>query len=42
LGIEKPAALALLKKSGIDPKRRAETLTIDEWKRLYGIFKEPQ
>ncbi|HXY73760.1 MAG TPA: 16S rRNA (adenine(1518)-N(6)/adenine(1519)-N(6))-dimethyltransferase RsmA [Dehalococcoidales bacterium] len=40
LGIEKQAALVLLDKSGIDPKRRAETLTIEEWKRLYGCFKE--
>jgi 16S rRNA (adenine1518-N6/adenine1519-N6)-dimethyltransferase len=28
----------LLSASGIDPKRRAETLTIDEWKRLFTYY----
>ena len=27
----------MLTKAGIDPKRRAETLSVDEWKRLYEV-----
>lgn len=34
LQIEKDEAKALLQKSGIDPERRAQTLTLEEWKRL--------
>jgi len=39
LDIEKSAALNLLAKAGIDSKRRAETLSIDEWKLLYSAYK---
>lgn len=36
----KPAeAESLLRESGIDPMRRAETLSIEEWKKLCGIYK---
>ncbi len=38
LGIPKTDALTLLEQAGIDPQRRAETLTIAEWARLWGIF----
>jgi len=38
LEIDKAAALALLVDSGIDPRRRAETLSIDEWLRLWRCF----
>ena len=31
-------AEALLRKAGIDPMRRAETLTIEEWKRLMNEY----
>ncbi len=34
LGISKAEAEALLSKSGIEPHRRAETLSLDEWERL--------
>ena len=33
-----PEAEALLRKAGIDPMRRAETLTIEEWKRLMNEY----
>lgn len=39
LGIEKPEALSLLKQAGIDPLRRAETLTLSEWATLWRTFK---
>jgi 16S rRNA (adenine1518-N6/adenine1519-N6)-dimethyltransferase len=35
LGIPKPDAVATLVRSGIDPSRRAETLSIEEWGRLW-------
>jgi len=35
LGLEPPAAAALLAAAAIDPQRRAQTLTIEEWARLY-------
>lgn len=34
LALSSEAAAALLERAGIDPKRRAETLTLDEWGRL--------
>ncbi|MFC2025501.1 16S rRNA (adenine(1518)-N(6)/adenine(1519)-N(6))-dimethyltransferase RsmA [Chloroflexota bacterium] len=40
LGLPKDEALSLLKESGIAPQRRAETLTIDEWARLWKIFNQ--
>lgn len=38
LHISGPEAETLLQKAGIDPTRRAETLTIDEWKRLMNEY----
>jgi len=40
LKIEKPKAAAMLEKAKIAPKRRAETLTIAEWCRLFEVFEE--
>ena len=40
LKIPKNDIIPLLEKAGIDPKRRAETLTIDEWGVLYRAFKK--
>ncbi len=40
LDIPKAEALALLSKAGIDPLRRAETLTLEEWARLWQTFKD--
>nr|A5FS52.1 RecName: Full=Ribosomal RNA small subunit methyltransferase A; AltName: Full=16S rRNA (adenine(1518)-N(6)/adenine(1519)-N(6))-dimethyltransferase; AltName: Full=16S rRNA dimethyladenosine transferase; AltName: Full=16S rRNA dimethylase; AltName: Full=S-adenosylmethionine-6-N', N'-adenosyl(rRNA) dimethyltransferase [Dehalococcoides mccartyi BAV1] len=34
LGISKPVILSLLNGAGIDPARRAETLSMEEWKKL--------
>jgi len=39
LKVPKSDILPLLEKAGIDPQRRAETLTIDEWGVLYNMFK---
>ena len=38
LHLSGPEAEALLLKAGIDPMRRAETLTIEEWKRLMNEY----
>jgi len=38
LGTTKDETLPLLEKAGIDPKRRAETLTIEEWGRLFDCY----
>ncbi len=38
LGLPKVEVLPLLEKSGIAPQRRAETLTLDEWARLWEVF----
>lgn len=35
LGLPKEAVLDLLEKAGIDPRRRAETFTLEEWARLW-------
>jgi 16S rRNA (adenine1518-N6/adenine1519-N6)-dimethyltransferase len=35
LGVAKPAALELLRRTGIEPVRRPQQLTIDEWLRLF-------
>ena len=40
LKVPKADIIPLLAKAGIDPKRRAETLTIDEWGTLYKVFKK--
>jgi 16S rRNA (adenine1518-N6/adenine1519-N6)-dimethyltransferase len=39
LGLEPPAAEALLAAAAIDPQRRAQTLTIEEWARLYEAWR---
>ena len=39
LKVPKTEIMPLLEQAGIDPKRRAETLTIDEWGVLYNVFK---
>jgi 16S rRNA (adenine1518-N6/adenine1519-N6)-dimethyltransferase len=38
-GIPKEETLALLDKAGIDPQRRAETLSLEEWARLWNVWK---
>jgi len=32
---------ALLRAAGVDPKRRAETLSLEEWHRLYQLYRSP-
>jgi 16S rRNA (adenine1518-N6/adenine1519-N6)-dimethyltransferase len=38
LGLDKTEVLAWLKKAGIDPARRAETFTLEEWAELWRTF----
>jgi 16S rRNA (adenine1518-N6/adenine1519-N6)-dimethyltransferase len=38
LGLSKTEVLSLLKEASIVPQRRAETLTLDEWARLWQVF----
>ncbi len=38
LRLPKGEILALLEKAGIEPKRRAESLTLDEWQGLWTVF----
>jgi 16S rRNA (adenine1518-N6/adenine1519-N6)-dimethyltransferase len=38
LGLPKTEVLLLLEKTGVLPRRRAETLALDEWARLHQIF----
>jgi len=38
LGLPKADVLSLLAEAGVVPQRRAETLTLDEWARLWRIF----
>ena len=38
LGVPKSEATSLLEKAGIGARRRAETLTLEEWARLWRIF----
>jgi 16S rRNA (adenine1518-N6/adenine1519-N6)-dimethyltransferase len=38
LGLPKEEALALLAKAKIDPQRRAETFTLEEWAALYKVY----
>lgn len=38
LGYDKPELEGLLKKAGVDPQRRAETLSLDEWHKIYKNF----
>jgi len=40
LGLPKSEVLDLLEKAGIDPQRRAETFTLEEWARLWKLFSE--
>ena len=40
LKVPKADIIPLLEQSGIEPKRRAETLTIEEWGTLYRVFKK--
>ena len=42
LKVPKNDIIPLLEQAGIDPKRRAETLTIDEWGILYKVFKNKE
>ena len=42
LGISKEEAAALLEAAGIDPQRRAETLTLEEWGALTAQFMQRQ
>jgi 16S rRNA (adenine1518-N6/adenine1519-N6)-dimethyltransferase len=37
-GVGSEAAASRLRDAGIDPERRAQTLSLDEWERLYGVF----
>jgi 16S rRNA (adenine1518-N6/adenine1519-N6)-dimethyltransferase len=39
LKLAKTDIIPLLEQAGIDPKRRAETLTIEEWEKLHRVFK---
>ena len=40
IGLPKDGVLPLLEKAGIDWQRRAETLTLGEWARLWRVFEE--
>jgi 16S rRNA (adenine1518-N6/adenine1519-N6)-dimethyltransferase len=42
LGIEKDAAQSLLDGAGIDSQRRAQTLSLEEWGKLYLVYKKTQ
>jgi len=38
LKMDKNELLSLLEKAGIDPHRRAETLSVEEWRRFFNVF----
>jgi 16S rRNA (adenine1518-N6/adenine1519-N6)-dimethyltransferase len=40
LGLPRPAIQQMLSRVGIDPQRRAETLTLEEWAALWRVFNE--
>jgi 16S rRNA (adenine1518-N6/adenine1519-N6)-dimethyltransferase len=40
LAITKPEVLSLMQPAGVDPQKRAETLTLEEWSRLEKVFAE--
>jgi 16S rRNA (adenine1518-N6/adenine1519-N6)-dimethyltransferase len=40
-GIGSEAAAKRLRDTGIDPERRPQTLTLDEWERVYQSFPTP-
>lgn len=42
LGLKRRQTVALLESVAIDPRRRAETLSIEEWLRLYEAFERQQ
>jgi len=39
LGLPRDTTQSMLAEAGIDPRRRAETFTLEEWARLYSIFR---
>ena len=40
LGLPKAEVLSLLEEAGIVPQRRAETLTLEEWERIYEVVRD--
>ena len=40
LGLPRPAIQQMLSKADIDPQRRAETFTLEEWAALWKVFNE--
>lgn len=42
LSFERKDTVAMLKSAGIDPRRRAETLSIEEWLRLFETLRQAQ
>jgi len=40
LGLTKQDVMDMLEKTGIDPQRRAETFTLEEWAGLWKVFGE--
>jgi len=42
LDLPKDRVLSMLEKAGIEPTRRAETLSIEEWERLWGEYNRAQ
>jgi 16S rRNA (adenine1518-N6/adenine1519-N6)-dimethyltransferase len=42
LGVPRDAAASLLRRAGIEPSRRAETLSLQEWAALAAMFSEQQ
>jgi 16S rRNA (adenine1518-N6/adenine1519-N6)-dimethyltransferase len=40
LGMSRTEVLPLLEKAGIEPIRRAEALSLEEWARLWVVFTE--
>jgi 16S rRNA (adenine1518-N6/adenine1519-N6)-dimethyltransferase len=41
LGLPKEEVLSLMEKTGIEPTRRAETLSLEEWAQLWTVFSRP-
>lgn len=42
LGVPKTEVLSLLERTGIVPRRRAETFTLEEWARLWQVYREKE
>ncbi len=40
LDIPKPEVISLMQAAGVDPQKRAETLSLIEWARLEKVFSE--